>query len=579
MSEEEKVVDLDAIAEQYTEKGFFRRLGDMFKGLGKPKNSPEYKLAQLELQRLAAPLIAITTVVLFVIILIVMTAVSGLKKEVIEVNISAPEEEEAPLEETPEEEPPPDDIEPPPVEEIEIMVDTPNPGPVTEITPVASPPSQQVSVKPANQDSVAIIDSPIKMKSMTGSRTPGSIGAATRGGAGYGDATTEAAVMKMLWWLKKTQNANGAWTTGEGKRGAYGQLAAANTALALLTYLAHGEYPGSQSPYRKDFGPVVQNGINYLVNAVTPQLKYGSVEITPQWAGQYLDKEWYAFPIMTYALCEAYGMTKNPNCKEVAMACLTKLLQSQGPNGGWYYKLDPKQTHDDTSFGGWCIQALKAGKMAGLHPEGLEEGIKKAIRCLKTRSYNKAGYFLYTIPEPDRHHGLTATGCLAMQLLGYGKDPEVKGALTFMKDWKPNFHSGKNNPDMPNLTRGPNPCASPQYYCYYATQCKYQAGMRQGATKEEEKLWQEWNLAMKKLYPGKLKDAGMVKDWSGKDHKAGYIINNDPWSAGAVQDTCLLALQLMVYYRYLPTTQAPKEEAAEKSSATESSDVSVEVDI
>ncbi len=585
MSEEEKVVDLDAIAEQYEEKSFFRRMGDMFSGLGKPKNSPEYKIACTELQRLAAPLIAITSVVLFVIVLIVMTAVQGIKKDAIEVTIAEVEQEEAPLEETPEEEPPPDDIEPPPVEEIEIMVDTPNPGPVTEITPVASPPSQQVSVKPATQDSVAIIDSPIKMKSMTGSRTPGSIGAATRGGAGYGDARTEATVMKVLWWLKSTQSPDGSWqnkqgTSGNeiGRRGMGGQTAFANTGFAILTYLAHGEYPGSPSPYRKDFGPVVQKGIDYLVSRITPQIKDGSVNITQAWANANMDKEWYAFLIGTYALCEAYGMTKNPNCKEAATACLQKIIDSQGPHGGWYYHMNPQQTSDDVSYGGWALQALKAGKMAGLKPTGLDECIKKAVRCLKTRNYAK-GYFFYTVRQDgaQQHRGLTATACLALQLLGFGKDAEVKAALNFMKDWHPTFEQ-RSQKDMANIA-GDAP--SPQYYCYYATQCKYQAGMRQGATKDEEKLWQEWNLEMKKLYPDAIKDLPeKVKDWSGKDHKAGYFLSKDEWTAGAVMDSCLVALQLMVYYRYLPTTQAQKDDGAEeKSSATDSSDVSVEVDI
>ena len=33
--------------------------------------------------------------------------------------------------------------------------------------------------------------------------------------------------------------------------------------------------------------------------------------------------------------------------------------------------------------GAMAIEALKAGKMAGMHPEGLDECIKKAIKCLE----------------------------------------------------------------------------------------------------------------------------------------------------------------------------------------------------
>ena len=61
MSEEEifeEGIDLEAIGKQYEEKGIFTRLGILFSGISKPKNTREYKEARIELQRLAAPLIA-----------------------------------------------------------------------------------------------------------------------------------------------------------------------------------------------------------------------------------------------------------------------------------------------------------------------------------------------------------------------------------------------------------------------------------------------------------------------------------------------------------------------------------------
>lgn len=550
-------IDLKEIEKKYEAKGYFARLGDMLRGLKMPHDSGEYKLARLELQRQSAPICAFIFVVLFFSVTAVLTMANDDKKEVVEVTI-AEIEEETPVEEQEEEEPP-DDIEPPP-EEVEIMVDTPNPGPVSQITPVASPPSTQVSVKPAPQDSVAMVDSPVKMKSMTGSRTPGSIGAATRGGAGYGDATTEACVMKVLWYLKAHQNTDGSWTGG--------QNTLANTALAVLTYLAHGEYPGSPSPYQKDFGPVVQQAVDWLCNQV-------SSDASGKCVMRGVDGNEYAFLIATYALCEAYGMTKNPNCKDVAYNALNRIVTGQGPTGGWDYKINPTSDRDDMSFEGWALQALKAGKMAGLHPEGLDTCIKKAIRCLKTRNFKNGG-FNYTYGGNPT--GLTATGCLAMQLLGYGGQSEVSQALEYMRDWQPAFDSKQ----LSAKSQG----SAPQYYCYYATQCKYQAGMKQGATKSDEMAWQKWNLAMKKLYPSLIiDDPEPVKDWKGKDHKQGHFENQDTHSSRPIMDTCLAALQLMVYYRYLPTTQtkAATEEAdgvdAAEAAVDKGNDVTVEVDI
>lgn len=555
----EEGIDLDAIARQYEEHGFFTRLKDMFKGLGMPRNTREYKIARIELQRLIAPLVAIVVPVVGVIVLIVVTAMAGQKKPSIVVEIAQIEEEPEEIEEV--EDIPPDDIEPPPIEEIEITVDTPNPGPVSTVTPVPSPPSAQVSVKPAPMDSVAIVKSPVTMKSMTGSRTPGSIGAATRGGAGYGDAHTEATVMKVLWWLKAKQNYDGSW--GERQK-------LANTALAVLTYLAHGEFPGSPSPYRRDFGPTVQSAIDFLINSIYTE-KNGTVKMRGS------DGNEYAFLIATYALCEAYGMTKNPNCKDAAHQCLYRIVEGQSSTGGWDYRINKNSTRDDLSFAGWALQALKAGKMAGLTPPGLDVCISKAIRCLKTRSFHE-GSFTYCA-KSRYHRGLTGVGCLAMQLLGHGSDPVVKAALEYMRDWRPAFDGAAMN------TKTPKDCQTPQYYCYYSTQCKYQAGMKAGAAKNDEISWQQWNLAMKKLYCSSIIDLEeKVPDHTGKLHRQGYFKNTDKYTSRPYMDTCLVALQLMVYYRYLPTTQtaagADDTGAGEEDAAVDNSnDVKVTVDI
>ena len=529
--EEEVAIDLEEIAKKYEDRGFFRRLGDMFKGLGKPHDTRDYKLARIELQRLAAPLTAIVVPILFGVVLCVVTMISGQKKESIVVDIAQIEDEPEELKE--EEEIPPDDIEPPPMEDVEITVDTPNPNPVATVTPVPSPPSTQVSVKPAPMDSVAIVKSPVTMKSMTGSRTPGSIGAATRGGAGYGDANTEATVMKVLWWLKAKQNSDGSW--GGGNK-------IANTGFAILTYLAHGEYPGSPSPYKRDFGPTVQMALDYLIGCI-----HTGADNVPHFTGT--DGNEYSFLIATYALCEAYGMTKNPNCKEAAEQCLYRIVENQSSTGGWDYKLNRNSTRDDLSFAGWAIQALKAGKMAGLHPEGLQTAINKAVNCLRRRGYSKSGGFTYTPTANNNggNTGLAGVGALAMQFLGHGTDPEALNALDVMRDWMPSFEAGK--------VAAKSPGGSPQYYCYYATQCKYQAGMKAGATKNDVDSWVKWNLAMRKLYPASIIDLPeKVADVNGKGHAQGYYQNNDAHSTRPYMDTCLAALQLMVYYRYLPTT-------------------------
>ena len=543
------------IDERFTEKGFFRRMKDMFSGLSKPHSSPEFKLAKVELQRLAAPLAAIILPTLGVIVLIVITAIQGQTKQTIQVDIAKIQEEETELEEEQ-----PEDIEEPPEppeEQVDVQIDTPIVCPVNDVvTPTATPVNEPVSVKPAAEESVAIIKSPVKMNSMKGSRNPGSIGRMTRGGAGYGDQQTEAAVMKALRWLKKTQQPNGSWNPSP----------ISNTGLAILCYLAHGETPGSS----KEFGYTVEKAIQYLIDA--------QYEIKGGTSYKGTDGNEYATLIATYALCEAYGMTQNPNVKIAAEKAMKRIVENQGPTGGWDYKLNKASSRDDMSFEGWALQALKAGKMAGLHPDGLEACIKKAIKCLKTRNFRNGGFNYNANGAPT---GLTATGCLAMQLLGYMNDKEVKESLETMRSWAPSFtgNAGKAlNAALPD--------GNPQYYCYYAAQCKYQAGMCEGATEANKKTWQNWNLAMKKLYTTTIKDDGTVTGVDGKPKAAGYwpfVADNTCRAGGSTMTTCLCALQLMVYYRYLPTTktEATKvdKKAAEAESKKAAKDVDVEVDI
>ena len=566
---EQRKAEIDAAFE---EKGFFRRFSEMVAGLSKPRNSPDYKLARTELQRLAAPILAVVLPVMGVIVLIVVTAVTGQVQETITVDIASAIEEEAPLEEDQDIE---EDVEPPPPDEyVDIQVDTPQVGPVSAmVAPSAAPAAPgPVSVKPATQDSVALIKSPVQMRSMTGSRSPGSIGRMTRGGAGYGDATTEAAVLKALRWLKYTQKPNGAWRDNPPPAG-NSDNQVSNTALAILAFLAHGETPGS-----KEFGPTVERAMQFLIDSLTTKKDATGREVV---TFKDVDGNEYATLIATYALCEAYGMTRNPNTKTVAMQTLQRIVDNQSPTGGWDYKLNKNSTRDDISFAGWALQALKAGKMAGLKPDGLDECIKKAVKCMKTRNFNN-GSFHYTA-DANYHRGLTATGCLAMQLLGYMNEEEVKASLETMRKWKPSF---EGSPRGTKLTDG-LPNDSPQYYCYYASQCKYQAGMCQGATPANVKAWQEWNAEMKKLYPKTIITLQeTIPGVDGKPKAMGYWTFKDSLCGGEkgkTMATCLAALQMMVYYRYLPTTQTKAaqvdSDSAKESGKSKKADVDIEVDI
>ena len=300
-------------------------------------------------ERAIAPIVATVIPALIVTVLMVVTAISSKPREKILVDIASADQDVDPIDTIDDPpEPPPEDL-PPPETDVQIAVDVSIPLSVAEVTtpqPV-EPQTAPTDVKHAQENAVQRITSPFFMPGMPTSRTAGMRKQFTNGTAGYGDTATEGAVMKALRWLKATQRTDGSWTGNP----------ISNTGLAILTYWAHGETPSSV-----EFGRTVERALDYLIGAQTGEgdgVRFRGA-----------DGNEYAFLIATYALSEAYGMTKNPNAKAAALKGLVRIVRNQSSTGGWDYKLIKTSTRDDMSFAGWALQALKAGKMAGLHPEG-----------------------------------------------------------------------------------------------------------------------------------------------------------------------------------------------------------------
>ena len=79
---------------KYEDEGYFKRLVKMFAGLGKKHSSREYKEAVIELQRQAAPLIAILVPVIGAIVLFVVTAMDTTSEQKIDLEIAEAEKPE-----------------------------------------------------------------------------------------------------------------------------------------------------------------------------------------------------------------------------------------------------------------------------------------------------------------------------------------------------------------------------------------------------------------------------------------------------------------------------------------------------
>lgn len=526
-----KDYDIMDIFEELTFRQKFRKVMD---GLKAPKDSGDYKYAKLQILRLSGPAAAVVAPVLFMGLLILFAAITPPPPPPVEIKIMEPE----PIEELDEiEELEREEIEPPDPMEIQefnpdVTIDNPTPSPVTDFSPV-----------PAEFDSVAMVKSPVIMKGIYGSRNPGARGQAMKNYGGSG--ATEGAVLRALRWLKKYQAADGSWNNNSGMEAEkpYGTgAAAAHTAIALLTFLAHGETPAAE-----EFGPTVEKAIRYLVDGQKPDGTFNGS-----------DGHNYSQPIVAYALSEAFALTRVPVLKETAQKAIKIVIDGQHPSGGWDYNCK-QSDRDDTSYMGWCAQSIKAAKMAGLENEGLEKVFHKAVDGFK-KNYKDgpdgSGGFGYTSGQANG--GLTGVGVLCMQLLGASKESEVrKGLMTLQQTSRVSWDEKEMKGNI--------------YYWYYNTQAFFHAG---------GELWNNWNKEFAiPMVKGQVVIPQAIADPSGKMQDIGYW----PPAGGEAKhlsrafDTCLCALQLQVYYRYLPTFKPPEEEKKEVIKAEDDIDIDIKI--
>ena len=512
----------------YFEPSYPHRLLAMFRGLRQPRSSREYRAAVIEMQRLSAPLAAVLLPFLAVGLLLLLENNRVLQDRVFPTEVL--------------------DVEPIPklkdladflnkADPIEVTAsDVSITGPNTPVSTETPDPNRPFSQTPiADHTPVLNIKSVVHLRGILG----GNRSADARVGLiklYKGDQMTEDAVLRALRWLKKNQQADGSWNSQK----------IAMTGLAILTFLAHDERPGA-SP---EFGDAVQHAIEFLLSNQKTDGRFNGA-----------DGNEYAHPIATYALCEAYGMTLNPNVKAAAEKAIIPIINGQHPTGGWNYKLDPNVSaedgkyRDDTSYMGWCAQAVKAAKLAKLQTAGLDKAVKLAVKGFQ-RNANPNGGFGYTAPGQG---GLTSVGTLCMQLLGAANETEVRRSLDLMDSWQPSFEA--KSPIGNSL----------QYYFYYATQAKFHAG---------GKRWENWNKEMKHAYVSAQKiEKDGLKDIQGKAVDIGWWANGDTHTDRPVMDTCLAALQLMVYYRNLPTTSTAALEPPDGTFATaiEEGDIPVQM--
>ena len=327
------------------------------------------------------------------------------------------------------------------------------------------------------------------------------------GGAGM---AAERAIMNALRWLKKHQNKDGSWSPKS--------MPQAMTGLALLTFLAHGETPSSE-----EFGPTVQKGLQWAANCMLT--KNG------------LEHRGYSHGILTYALCEAYTMTKIPFLQAAMEKGLTRIIAGQQAGGGFDYNY-AKKARWDLSVSAWQLQALKAGMAAGSTSEGLADAMKKGVDFLKNQAYavktvkgERTGSFGYSSPG-NGSAGMQGAGVLCLELLGAGKSSQARSVV-----------QGSLSRMVPDWDKGGQRASYEWYYC---TQAIFHGGA---------KNFKRWYTKFVPMLVKEQKKDGHWDEPTTKGKAPGYM----PYMA-----TTLDALSLQVPYRYLPTYKVSATQQAAK---------------
>lgn len=342
------------------------------------------------------------------------------------------------------------------------------------------------------------IASPVQMAGLMQGRSELARAAMTRRFGGSRAGQGQAAVNRALQWLKRHQLPDGGWTASGGPgRGCPGQ-----TGLALLAFLSHGETPSSA-----EYGQTVSRAIRWLVENMDSNGVIGRSSHTV-----------YGHAMATYALAEAYSVTQNLMIREPLTRAINVIVNGMHPNGGFDYNYR-QSSRNDSSVGGWQVQAIKAATIALPEEDRLQGALQRSVDGMlaNSRLSNNARTIGYT--SPGSNPRITAAGALGMIFAGRQSDRQTRELMESLQGIRPNW-SGASRHDL--------------WFWYYAAQAIFQFD-------PESREFREFNEAQTLALVNHQNEDG---SW---DEPVSGGMNG---RAGA---TAMGALNLMVFYRHLPT--------------------------
>jgi prenyltransferase beta subunit len=323
-----------------------------------------------------------------------------------------------------------------------------------------------------------------------------------------GTATTEKAVDMGLAWLSRNQNKDGSWSlTGPYKTGAAEENQQAATAMALLAFQGAGN-THTKGKYKRN----VAHGWKWLLKEQDANGNFFH-------EGPFHHR-FYTQGQCTIAICELFGMTKDPEYRQPAERAVDYCLRGQSSEGGWRYS---PNSDSDVSVTGWIVMALQSARMADM--EVPEDNLRRITRYLDKVALDGGTRYPYQKGK-EATRVMTAEAMLCRQYLGWKRDDE---RLIDAVEW---ITSDQNLIDF-NHKRN-------VYYWYYATQVVHHM---------EGEYWKRWNNVMRQVLPEQQEKSGSERgSWNP------LRPTRDQWEAhgGRLYVTCLSIYMLEVYYRHLP---------------------------
>lgn len=341
---------------------------------------------------------------------------------------------------------------------------------------------------------------------------------------------TELAIERGLEFLSKHQRPDGQWRLQDLDKDVLIRSDTAATGLCLLAFQGAG-YTHQQYKY----ADVNNKALKFLIARQRPN---GDLYI-PQDPASDQNAWLYSHGIAALALCEAYGMTQDPELRGPAQLAVKFMVDSQEPSrGGWRYR---PGIGADTSVTGWFMMALKSAQLAGLDvPQSAFDRMSKFLQASQV-SAKQPHLFRYNAFAPDtveQRHGLkpthimTSVGLLMRLYLGWKRDlPEMQAGTDYVLTVLPEVGT-------PDATKRDT------YYWYYATQVLFHMGGER---------WKRWNERLRPLLlDSQIVEGEMAGSWDP------YLPSADLWAryGGRLYVTTLNLLSLEVHYRHLPLYEA-----------------------